>query len=287
MIIGAQKSGTTSLLRYLGEHPEIIAHPQKEFAYFLDPSAYHHELKNAMNKYFPGTGQQSGKKILAKNAPLYTNPEALQLLREKCPSCKLILILRDPVDRLYSSFLLEKNAGHESRKFEEIFNRSADIDIQKGTYYFQYSLYSEHVKNVFTIFPGDQIKIVLYKNLKEDPQSVCRELFRWMEVSSDFIPNTEVIHNKTKKTRSQHLARLIRRLTANNGMLKKTVKLVVPDSKTYKLGELARKGNYSKEEYPDMTTETKNYLREMLLDDICKLEHITGMNLEFWKKKNA
>ena len=288
MIVGAQKAGTTSLLRYLGEHPECVAHPQKEFAYFLEPNNYENDFNVAFSKYFANIENVSNKKIVAKSAGLYSNENAIKKLYEHNPNCKLILILRNPVERAYSSFLMEKNYG--SAKFEfselpELIKHHQNSDESWGfSFFINYGLYADYLKLIFSFFPKEQVKIFLYRDLKQNPLSFCKQLFQEIDVDSSFVPHVEIKHNVTLKTRSTVVARAIKYMLKKDGLVRKTITQLIPVNKIYKYGELLREANKTNEKYSTMDAKVRQFLIDFYKPYNLELEKTIGQDLSDWNK---
>ena len=287
MIAGAQKSGTTSLLRYLGEHPEIAAHPQKEFAFYLDPSEYQNDFNKAYKKYFGEIEHLHDKKTLAKSAGLYVNESALEKLHQQFPLCKLILILRNPVDRTYSSFLWEKNAGTEPNEIDQVFNSSLPIEKQQNSYYLEYSQYGKHVSKLISIFGKENIKFIYYEDLKRNATEVCKEIFEFMGINKNFTPKTSTIHNSTEIIKSKQLAKIIHRILSKGSIVKRGLKLFITNKKAAQMGEKLRRVNYSQAKYPELNKETRAHLEFLLQQDIIDLELNLKEAVEKWNLKKS
>ena len=124
LIIGAARSGTTSLYQYLTEHPSIIPGVGKEI-YFFDK-----KFKKGINWYksfFPTKfsmaiikNKQKTKCITGEATPRYLHyPHAPKRIFEFLPKIKLIVLLRNPIDRAYSHYQMEVSSGNEELSFEE------------------------------------------------------------------------------------------------------------------------------------------------------------------------
>lgn len=288
MIIGAQKAGTTSLLRYLGEHPNCVSHQQKEFSYFTDPLEYKEGIKFSFSKFFPQFNNNKNLKIICKNASLYADEKALLRLKKNNPQCKLILILRNPVERTYSSYLMEKNYGSVNFEFSELpqlITKHKDNDESWGfNFFLNYGLYANYLKIIYNHFPKEQVHILLYRDIKNDALKACKDIFRFIGVPENFAPNVSIKHNVTKKTRSSSYASLTKRLLQNESSLKKILKFFIPAHKTYVYGELLRNVNITEERYEPMNKEVRNYLVEFFRPYNKELEKMIGRDLSDWNK---
>lgn len=282
MIIGAQKSGTTSLLHYLGEHPEVCAHPQKEFAYFLEPAEYSQRYDKAFAKYYPHYDRTVHKAIVGKSASLYSETEALLRLKGHNPHCRIVIILRNPIERTYSSFLMEKNAGNAPMSFPELLTGLKNNKYPDLRYILEYSCYATHLENIYSIFPKEQVSVFFYEELKFKAGYVCKQLFGLLGVNRDFTPNVSIIHNPTNKIRSDSFAKIIMTFFKKGNVIRRGVRKIVPDSKAYKLGDMMRKTIISTDKYPEMDNETRMSLRSYFSGEISRLQDLTGMDLSDW-----
>ncbi len=286
MIVGAQKSYTTSLKAYLGEHPSIVTHPQQEMAYFSDEYEYAAGYKKALTHYYNGMGHLDKKKMMAKNAFLYTSEKAIERLHEYNPNCKLILSLRNPVDRAYSSYLMEYNYVDVEFPFEEIKQVVTTADVN----YFPFKLfidagnYAKHLKNIYKYFPKEQVKVVLCEEIKEDPVKVCHEIFHWLGVDDKFVPHIK-IYNPTMRRGPKIYAKIAVNLLKKSYFLRKYSNLVVPPYYNYKVGDFIKNLNKTHHRYEAMAASTREYLLDYYREMNKELEEITGKKVTvLWSK---
>jgi len=286
MIVGAQKSFTTSLKTYLGEHPSIVTHPQQEMAFYIDDKEYKKGYKNALTHYFRGIEEANGKKIVAKSAILYTSEIGIKRLYEQNPNCKLVLSLRNPIDRAYSAYLMEYNFDDVHFSFDEI----KSIATKADTGYFPFNLfvdagnYAKHLKMIYKYFPKDQVKIVLCEEIKEDPLKICREIFHWLEVDDTFTPEIKV-YNPTVKRVSRLYARFVITVLKRTPSIRKIARVILPTYYNYKVGNIIRNMNKTHHKYAPMDAATREYLVNYYRDSNKELEEITGKNVtSIWNK---
>lgn len=288
MIAGAQKAGTTSLKNYLGTHPGLITHQALEFAFFVDDQEYREGFMKALKRYFPVAASFAGKKIVAKNAGIYSNGIALQRLQQHNPLCEIILVLRNPVDRAYSSYNMERESGWYTKPWNNI---SASLrDFKNGErdqmfrLFIELGLYAEQLKKIYHYFPQKQVELILFEELKSHPAMVCAKVFKKAGLDSSIVPDTSRIFNPTKKVRSKKMGKFLIWLMDNENPLKKISKKVLPQRMVSKLGNLLFKANTStqlavKEKMPES-------IRRQLIDFFKpyneELEAMTGLNLKHW-----
>ncbi len=200
IIIGAQKSGTTSLIHYISQHPQV-AKTETEIHFF---DAHYKYGLEWYKKQFPERKGPDG--ILGEKSPYYLcHPLVPQRVFENYPEIKIILILRNPVDRAYSQFWMNKRNKSEQLSFEEAL--AAETGRLEGEYekiiqdpnydsynYRKYSyctrgIYIDQIRRWFDYFPSEQFLILTLNDLKNDPQGTMAQVFQFLEV-----PNYALSH---------------------------------------------------------------------------------------------
>lgn len=237
LFIGAGKSGSTSLDQYLKQHPQIFM-PIKEVGFFAlegqkkvdpkdDPEMMYHFPNGITNLVdYENLFKEAGKNQLrGETSPIYLyNEDAPIRIKKYVPDVKLIAILRQPIDRLYSRYMHLANEGRQpTENFEDAMDRKSiwwrknDL-VKEGFYFLNLSRYYE-------LFPPEQIKIFLYEDFQKNPQTVLNEIFSFLNVSNDFHPNTNVRYNENGFIKN----RLFDGFFGKNGVLLKTVKVITPN----------------------------------------------------------
>lgn len=188
VIIGAQRGGTTSLHRYLGEHPQIVLPATKELHYF---SRYYARGADWYRTQFPiclpaGT-------LTGEATPYYLfHPHAPRRLRAFAPDAKLIVLLRDPVDRAYSHYHHERRRGNEPLSFEaaiaaeeerlrgEVARMLADEGYDSPAHrhhgYLARGRYAEQLRAWFDVFPRERVLVLESETFYADPRGTLRQV---------------------------------------------------------------------------------------------------------------
>ena len=207
-ILGAGKSGSTSMYYYLKQHPDIFLTSIKEPTFF---NKGFQVVKNPIN-YFKLYDQVCTEKIIGEASHAYlTNPSTAKLLKALFPDSKFLVILRNPVDRAYSLYHHMRRTGYEPiNTFEKA------IDAEEKRYnskefrnncpqyfynflYFRSGLYGEQVKRYFSIFSPEQFHIIKFEQFITNPIGHLKKIFQFLDISPDFIPNLKV-YNAGKMT---------------------------------------------------------------------------------------
>jgi hypothetical protein len=170
IIIGAQRCGTTSMMRYVGVHPRVSFVARKEIHFFSQ--------RYGKGKHW--YGQQLGKRKTGllcgeKSADYMVDPRVPERIAQMIPRAKLICLLRNPVDRALSGFYLGIHLGREKGKFHEAIKRKprqrfvdwwgADVNqfLLRGQY-------AEQLERWFRHFPREQVLVIRYEDMAENTQ---------------------------------------------------------------------------------------------------------------------
>jgi hypothetical protein len=198
LIVGAQKSATTTLFRLLQEHPAIFMPKQKELPYFVSNRRFQGSYREFMAAYF---GNACEGQKLGKASPQYmADPASPALLRTHVPNVKLIAILRDPIERAKSQYKMEFRRGAETRSFSDAIRSQLVSDaVQEARTlpdspdtasdcYIAWSEYGRIVGGFLDYFPRQQLLVVFTDDLSAKPVSVLRQVYAFLNVDADFVP---------------------------------------------------------------------------------------------------
>jgi hypothetical protein len=198
VIAGAQKAGTSALASYLNEHPEIGLADCKE-VHFFDREKYFHRCKPPYSLYLSHFSNVLSRKCIGEATPsyLYWRPVP-QRLRDYNPSLKIIAILRNPIDRAYSHWNMEREKKVELLSFGDALNaeltraREAHPNQHRCAYIYR-GFYAEQLERLWTCFPKSQTLILRNENLRNNPLLMMNEICRFLDVRpfEKIIPREE------------------------------------------------------------------------------------------------
>jgi hypothetical protein len=205
LIVGAAKAGTTSLYEYLRQHPDVFMSPLKEPGYYWPeaPTPEDAPIRTAEEYARLFDGVTTERAIGEATTRYLQSPTAAERIKRDIPDARIIVSLRNPAGRAWSSYLGRLRGGRERRPAEEA--------MQPGTYYFETSLYYESLSRFFRRF--EHIKVVLFDDLRADTKGVMRELYEFLGVDPAFEPDVSVRHNTAAVPRSALLNSLFVRGT--------------------------------------------------------------------------
>ncbi|MEZ5022956.1 MAG: sulfotransferase [Chitinophagales bacterium] len=307
-MVGVVKGGTTSLHKYLDQHPQIYMSPVKETNYFsrtdIDSTkfskAYAHDVNVDLKKFLSSDmkasihiahvtqqedyqklfknvtseiaiGEASNSYILYKNAP--------RLIFESYPKAKIIMMLRNPIKRAFSQYVmnlrlgktLEKNFIKEIEQDDKAENKGWGANHQ----YLYIGKYYEQVKRYYDIFPKEQILICWYDEYKKDSQKVVKSIYNFLGVNEDFQVDTSEKLNTAGVPKFAKLNFYINQLGAVSW-----AKRNFPRS----WREPFKRMMYSSKEevIPEMSPTEKQYLINYYKEDILKLSKLVDKDLSHW-----
>lgn len=186
LIIGAMKAGTTSLYQYLKKHPLVDPPIKKEVHYFDYGSNY----KQGLDWYrgnFPALSNTKPGHITGEASPTYLPFSYIpKRVFEVMPKAKLLVILRNPVDRAYSHYHHSVRKGRQSLTFEEAIGLEErrllkisgpdDDGEARNTKYLKLGMYAEQLHNWMKVFPREQFLILNNEEFFQDPISGLQEV---------------------------------------------------------------------------------------------------------------
>lgn len=189
MIIGAQKSGTSSLHHYIKQSKYILGSKPKELHYF----DRHYALGLNWYKYhFPRLQKfkDSGAKYVFESTPNYLFEEAcLPRIKRDVPDCKFIIILRNPVDRFISNYQHQKRRQKEHRSIDEViefainnFSKNADDSSSK---YLRRGIYVDQILRWESVFSKEKILVLDSEVFFSNPMSSWRQIASFLDIPAD------------------------------------------------------------------------------------------------------
>lgn len=293
VVIGAGKSGTTSLYFYLKQHPDIYVPVVKETNFFAVEGinlafsgprdaveAKNYFQINTLEKYQALFADASGERAIGEVSPYYIySSRASQGIYRHVPDAKIVCILRNPVDRAYSNYLHLFRDGREPLKSFEEAIAAEDHRIKNNWspswHYAHAGLYYELLQRYFEYFHPKQIQVFLYEDYISDPQKVLEKLFNFLGVDSSFKPDMSTRYNASGIPKNP----LVHSLLSKRNPIRNIVKDLVPKSISDKVVKL-RNSNLDKP--PALSLETRKRLQTEFRTDIINLQDLIKTDLSGW-----
>lgn len=270
LVIGAAKSGTSSIHDYLRAHPSVFTPKLKEINYFAYDPARHMRIKvlaKTLDEYRGIFAEVRDEQAIGEVAPIYlVSTIAPGRIKKTVPSAKLIAILRNPADRAWSAMLMEVREGRE-----RLPSRKTPLD--ENSMFVRNSLYSGLLTRYFDLFPSEQIKIMLFEDFVQSPAREMGHLYRFLGVPAFHLDSFSV-KNRGFIPRSWLTHRMVQ-----SDFSRSVVKPLLPD----RLLNLARQLKYiNARRPPRIPSETRSRLLEFFRSDAEELKRMTGLDTNRW-----
>jgi Sulfotransferase family len=213
-LVGAAKSGTTSLYASLAAHPEIFLSPLKEPHYFsrfeVDRrTARLHRIVRDEESYRELFSGATTEPVVGEGSTSYLwDPQAPGRIAQAAPGARIVAILRDPVDRAYSHYLNDVREGFESRTFlEAVTQELARPGEQRWpSLYVGFGRYGEQLPRYLDRF--DAVHVLFFEQFVADAQGELRRVLEFLEVDPDRARVEAAAENPYARPRSELARRL-------------------------------------------------------------------------------
>lgn len=210
-LIGVQKAGTTTLDDWLAQHPQIFCYESLKDVHLFARYANKEEIDKRLQQ--ETAGYTSQPIVLQSAVNYFFYPQLLQSIAQYAPQAKLIVILRNPVDRAVSSYSYFKKMLRETRPMEEamIYPPKEATDFNKDNNdftYIEHGLYAKQVKSCLQYFTKEQLLVLDYNDLVKNPAGLLKKMFTFLGVDADFMPDLTP-KNVTGSVKSQLLQETI------------------------------------------------------------------------------
>lgn len=283
--IGASRSGTSWIAKVLGEHPDVFIPQKKELQFFNKDW----EFRRGLSYYGTHFADAKPGQLIGEFTPGYLVSEsAAARIKKYFPDAKLILCLRDPVERAYSQYFYHRAKGKEMAETFE-----AALQGRHREHYLNKGMYAKHLMTYLELFPREQILVLFYSELKRDPRLLVQRLYRFLGVDDAYQPsslfsdvNTSLADGSLTYVKSLgRLNHFLKERAASRGwrqlitMLRR-LGLGRPFRHLIKKNR-SRRGS-KREQKPVMNPETRKNLYGVFREDILALEKLLGRDIPEW-----
>lgn len=304
-IVGAAKAGTTALQQYLGQHPDVYFSPIKETHFFstdIDPAKFRQDFRKAAefdvaayldsdmghpvhqafvqdeNQYLKLFKGADSKTAVGEAAVSYLwSKKAAANIRTAIPGARIILILRNPVDRAFSHYLMDLLMGGITDPFVEAVKKDLSQAVQGWgitNLYVELGLYCEQVSRYLDQFPREQVRVIFYEDYKTAPKDTLRALFRFLGLDEEAVNlDVSMSYNQSQLPRFRVLTSLSKQKKLRAGLLK-----LLPSALQKKL----KTHLYTTKGLPRLTLSDREWMLPHFQEDIKKLSVLLEHDLSHW-----
>ncbi len=291
-LVGAQKSGTTTLAVMLASHPEVFMATPKEPGYLVFGEAGYTgvdgygRLAHAASWVIDSEAEYLG---LFKAAPetaywlgdastwYLSEPGAAEKLQAFSPDARIIAIFRHPADRAYSAWCHARRDGEEPC---EDFAEALDAEPQRENpshllRYREMGRYATQLRRYFEVFGRDRVLVLFYEDLRDEPERLWQRCCRFLSLDENVRPPASYRQNRSGKPRSRLLYRLMR-----SQRFKVAMKRVLPLS--FAAWAKNRADAVNMQRFPPIPIDQRDRLVREFESEVRDLMVLTGRDLSHW-----
>jgi hypothetical protein len=289
-IVGAPKCGTTALIDYLKQHPDVFVPERKELDYFGSDLVFK-GYRLSEEQYLSWFAAANGEKRAGEGSVWYLRSDrAAAEIKAFSPAARIIIMLRNPVDVMH--------ALHSQRVFngnEDIEDFAAALEAEAdrrqglrlpqratdhfGCLYRETVRYASQVERYFDVFGRDRVRVILYDDFARQTARVYRETCQFLEVNDDFQPSLHIV-NARKRVRSRAVREFLRRPPAAAGLFFRALGLRPDRNGGYK-GWL-RRLNSTARSLPSLDPVVRKRLEREFQPEVRQLSKLLGRDLSYW-----
>lgn len=291
-IVGAQKSGTTTLANWLMLHPQaFMAYPKEPG--FLAFGERGYPFRDGHGRASPARewvvtsrsdylglfhGVRADQRVLGEASTWYLAvPGTAELIRREFPDARIVVILRNPVERAYSAWCHARRDGLEPI---DDFEKALDAEPARGDAEFllryrHMGHYARQLRPYLESFPRDRLLILLFDDLRQDPQAVWRRLCAFLDID----PALASIAGEARNRSGIPRVRLLQSLATSHRFKRRLIR-ILPFHMLSRLRHWIEQRNLRP--FPPLPESARERLRREYRDEILELGRLLDRNLAHW-----
>lgn len=290
-VVGAGRSGTTSLHQYLGAHPDIFVTGTKSPDYFvsdLPMPDWEVPVARRMARDWVSTRAEydalfagvTTEQAVGDVSPVYLQARsAAHSIAAAFPNARIVAILRDPVERAHAHWLGRRRDGIERRAdFRSVIEgelaRGLPDEIAFGSY-LGIGRYHHFLCDYTNLFPPDRLRVYLFDDLRADEGGLLADLFGFLGVEASFSPDTSIHYGQTGMIRNP----LARAVWTRSVTLRTALRPYLPAAIRHRALPLAARSGLGR---PTLGPELRSRMLEAVRDDIERLQVLIDRDLSAW-----
>ena len=278
-IVGASKAGTTSLYEYLNKIPQVFMSTIKEPNYFIEtihPERLFCTVISDKKKYLKLFSDVKDEVAIGEASPFYLiDPETPKLIHKTIPNARIIVILRDPIERAFSVYLHNLRNGLETESFSQVirntYSRLNEREELTNNILLEGGFYFDQLKRYYEIFEPHQIKVIIFEEFVRNPEKIIYDVLKFLKIDFTKPVKLEKTHNPFGVPRGK-LAKSI----LNSETTKKIGTKIFSHSFLKKMVDTILIENVDK---PKMIEGDRLFLKKLYYDDVKKLEELLDFSL--------
>lgn len=292
LIFGVQKAGTTSIYSYLQQHPQVFVSPRKETEFLGRDASVPISVDEPQRT--PGGRQRiltiedyealfagvTDEVAIGEASPnyLFVHERSVPGIQKYVPAAKLMAILRNPVERAYSDYLMHVRqvVGNRKPLAEQVkVSGASSYTLLKGRYY-------EGMKHFLDAFGREQVKIFLYDELQQDAAGLMRQMYEFIGVDPSFEVDMGRRQQTAQVPKNQSINQLLQTKNPVRQMAGSLLRKVMPEEKRQQLRSRLIAANSTGKEGLPLSAEDRQCLEDYYRDDVRRLQDLMGRDLSGW-----
>lgn len=291
-VVGAPKSGTTSVYAYLRGHPQVFLPRRKELLYYCTDLHFRFPLLNTeqfLSYYRNAHPNQVAGEVSVWNL---FSVEAAQRIYTHNPRARIIAILRHPADMIHSLF-----QNHVFNRNEIFTDLEAALDAeperragrllspvmrcpQEALYYSEVARYATQLRRYYAVFPAGQVLVLFFDDFARNTPQVFQKLLRFIGVDESYRPDFR-IHNARKTVRSRWLRDV---MTGGPAWLRRIVRMLLPHQSAARdwLEQRLWQINTQQTVATALSPVLRQRIIKMYEPEVRELSAMTGRDLTHW-----
>ena len=296
-IVGAPKCGTTAMDHYLAAHPDIYMAKKEMHAFGSDLRFGPQFYRRDQEAYLTEFAARNGERRAGEASVWYLfSTQAAAEIHAFNPEARIIIMLREPADMLYSLYYQFRFDGNEHLPtFEEALaaedDRRAGRRVSRQTYlvqglfYRETARYTEQVRRYFDVFGRERVHVIIYDDLAADVRAVYCRVLEFLGVDSTRIETDFQVINGNKSVKHSALRGLL-----NDPLIRSTAVSIgrrLPRPIFAALHDLERalwKINSRPEKRPPLAPEVREQLKREFAPEVARLSELLGRDLTHWSR---
>ncbi len=280
--VGMPRCGTTWLSKCLKEHPQICFSKDKE-THFFDT---YYKYRNADTLFDEQYKHCSDNKLKVEFTTTYTESvDTLKIIKKSSPNAKILFVVRNPYDRVFSHYLYRKRKNGTPKKFSDLFVNDPKQLLDK-------SLYAKHLERVLSVFDRKDVIVLNHDDARKDQKRYIQYVYNALRIDDNFSPvslKDEVNRSKDLHYHFPFFEYLFTyRMKLRNNFFGKMFISFAKKTKLHNLLIFLRNKNIeADEEHVEnefLSDEDKEKLHGYFINDIIKFEKMSGLDLSDWKR---
>jgi len=283
-IVGAPKAGTTFFYNHLKEIPGIYMSPVKEPNYFSESSIPANSINKPIrdkNEYLSLFEKVKDEKIVGEASATYlADSQAPKLIHQVSPQTRILISLRDPVERTFSHYLMNMQWGTWTQSFHERLQMELEHPVNKSELQIRinHGMYSESVKRYLDVFGPHQVKIIIFEEWINNTKDTIEEILSFLGLNNLVTNFKNTAHNQFIGLPGPTAQSVMK----NSRVLKISRTILSPSSRKF----LRNKFLLKKQLRPKMREDDREILVKFFYNDVMKLQKILGRKLQWPNFKN-